>query len=242
MLSNDDQKEPRRMRSSRRTVLGAVGVVAAAAAIAGGVTLAQADKAQERQVAAPAPTAPLSPDAARAYAQQLQRGARQAADQLERDRAANPDPAPPEPSRPTTPTPPAAVDAALNNAAGVADANGTASAPTGETDSARGTVPVEIATGVKLAVFNGIVSPTESGGSADSPNDTLSVVQVPGRFTPPSPPPVPEMRDREPITYAYIVVVTDEQTGDVRGMTMDDKPLDLTRLSTDVARATIPQE
>jgi hypothetical protein len=242
MLSNDDQKEPRRMRSSRWTVLGAVGVVAAAAAIAGGVAFAQADKAQERQVAPPAPTAPLSPDAARAYAQQLQREAGQAAAQLERDQAANPNPAPPEPSRPATPTPRTAVDAALKNAANVADASGTASAPTSTPDSARGTVPVEIATGVKLAVFTAVVSPTESGGSDYLPNDTLSVVQVHGKFTPRTPPPVAGQPAPEPISYPYLVVVTDEQTGKVREFSMDESPIALKRLSTDVAKATIPQK
>ncbi|MDO8210649.1 hypothetical protein [Conexibacter sp. CPCC 206217] len=241
MLNHDDRRGPRRMRFSRRTVVSTAGAVAAAAAVAGGVALARAGDPKERQAAAVAPSAPSSPTDARAQAQQLQREAHQLSDQLVRERVANPRPAVPGPSRPAKPTPRAVIDTALDNAANVAGANGAASAPARGTEDAPATVPVEIATGIALDVLSAVLTPSDSTTSPHSPNDTLSVVQVPGKFSPPTPPPAADQPDREPPSYPYLIVVTDEQTGEVRGITMDDKPVDLARLSTETATGTIPK-
>ncbi len=230
------------MRLSRRTILSASASVAAAGAIALGVTLSQSDApSANSQDVIPSSRAPLSPAQARASAQRLEIRARLEARRLARQQAAHPHPATPAPSRPGPRSPrarAAAVSTALENAAMVAGDD--AAAPSPANASERASVPVELVTGVGEDVLNAVLSQDESGRPSKAPGRTFSVVQVPGTFTPPSPPPAIDQPDRKPISYRYLLVVTDEQTGEVVQGGMDEQPVELSRLSTVVTRATIP--
>lgn len=136
----------------------------------------------------------------------------------------------------------AQVDAALKNAANVAGAYAlTASSSSG--DAAPATLPAQVVTAVQKTVVSDALdsSGVESNNSTYSAGGTETVVEVSGTFAAPTAPPPPGGGTAyTPRPAKYLIVVTDDETGDVRGVGLGDTPVPLTQMSANVTDATVP--
>lgn len=217
------------MHISRRISL-IVGVVIVAAAIAG-VTFAQADKTGR-------------PSAAAALAQTKQRSEQLAhmprvrPHHRLRQRAVQGHSGSPRAHS-------AQIDAALKNAANVAGAYALPASPSsGDAAAAPATMPAQVVAAVQKTVVSDALdsSGVESNNSTYSSGGTETVVEVSGTFAPPTAPPPPAGGTAyTPKPAKYLIVVTDDATGDVRGVGLGDTPIPLSQISANVTDATVPQ-
>ena len=215
------------MHISRRISL-IVGVVIVAAAIAG-VTFAQADKAGR-------------PSAEAALAQTKQRSEQLAHMPRVRPRHRSHRLT----QRAVSPRAHSAqIDAALKNAANVAGAYALPAPPSsGEAAAAPATMPAQVVTAVQKTIVSDALdsSGVESNNSTYSSGGTETVVEVSGTFAPPTAPPPPAGGTAyTPKPAKYLIVVTDDATGDVRGVGLGNTPIPLTQMSASVTDATVPQ-
>ena len=218
------------MHISRRISL-IVGVVIVAAAIAG-VTFAQADKTGRPSAAAAlAHTKQLSEQLAhmpkvRPHHRSHRLTQRAAHSGVPRAHSAQ-------------------IDAALKNAANVAGAYALPASPSsGTAAAAPATLPAQVVAAVQKTVVSDALdsSGVESNNSTYSSGGTETVVEVSGTFAPPTAPPPPAGGTAyTPKPAKYLIVVTDDATGDVRGVGLGNTPIPLTQMSASVTDATVPQ-
>ena len=229
-MLNQDRKGPRRMQISRRITL-IVGLVIVAATVAG-VTFAQADKTGRPSAAAAlAQTKRLSEQLAH-----MPRVRPHHRSHRLTQRGVQSHSAPRAHS--------AQIDAALKNAANVAGAYALPASPSsGDAAAVPATLPAQVVTEVQKTVVSDALdsSGAESNNSTYPSGGTETVVEVSGTFAAPTAPPPVGGTAYIPRPAKYLIVVTDDETGAVRGVGLGDTPIPLTQMSASVTDATVPQ-
>ncbi len=138
----------------------------------------------------------------------------------------------------------AQIDAALKNAANVAGAYALPASPSsGDAAAVPATLPAQVVTAVQKTVVSDALdsSGVESNNSTYSSGGRETVVEVSGTFAAPTAPPPAAGTAYTPRSARYLIVVTDDETGDVRGVGLGDTPIPLTQMSASVTDATVPQ-
>lgn len=230
-MLNQNRKGPRRMQVSRRISL-IIGVAIVAAAVAG-VTFAQADKTgRPSERAALAQAKRLSEQLAHMPKVRPHRRSHRLTQRAVQGHSGVP--------RAHS----AQIDAALKNAANVAEAYALPASPSsGDAAAMPATLPAQVVTAIQKTVVSEALdsSGVESNNSTYSSRGTETVVEVSGTFAAPTAPPPVGGTPYTPKPAKYLIVITDDETGDVRGVGLGYTPIPLTQISANVTVATVPQ-